>query len=417
MVWLLIGYLFLYIHRPFEVWPALGDIRIELLYMLATGAVWLAYPRKRLTLDPLTLAVAFLVFTVVLCSIVSPWSERCLLAIESWLKFMVFFLVLVTVVQTEEDLRRLVLAFLVVMAGYMLHSLLEFANGRYVHRMGINRLLGVDSTSDSNSFAMSVVLSLVFVPVIWRTAAAPLVRRFLAAYLALAALCVALTGSRGAFVALVVWTLTVVWFSAWRGRLMALLVPAAPLLFLALPPSLQNRFETIINPAAGPKNAQVSGQGRVDGFFIGVDLWQNNPVAGVGPGAWRKATGRLLESHNLYGQVAGELGTLGVAAMLAVVLGYGANIRAIRRACPAPIDGPPDFLRQLAGAIGVALFLLLLGGLVGHNLFRTHWMLYAGFLIVARRCAAERAAADAWSWYAEAPPDEDAPAAWGQLPA
>ena len=47
MVWLLIGYMFLFIHRPFEVWPALGDLRIELCYMLITGGVWLFTPGKR----------------------------------------------------------------------------------------------------------------------------------------------------------------------------------------------------------------------------------------------------------------------------------------------------------------------------------------------------------------------------------
>ena len=34
MRWLLIGYMFLFIDRPFEVWPWLGDLHIERLYML-----------------------------------------------------------------------------------------------------------------------------------------------------------------------------------------------------------------------------------------------------------------------------------------------------------------------------------------------------------------------------------------------
>ena len=47
MQWILIGYLFLFIHRPFEFWPALGDIHLERLYMagaLLAAAVW---PGKR----------------------------------------------------------------------------------------------------------------------------------------------------------------------------------------------------------------------------------------------------------------------------------------------------------------------------------------------------------------------------------
>jgi hypothetical protein len=40
MRWLLIGYMLLFIHRPFEVWPWLGDLHIERIYMLLTIAAW-----------------------------------------------------------------------------------------------------------------------------------------------------------------------------------------------------------------------------------------------------------------------------------------------------------------------------------------------------------------------------------------
>ena len=53
MLWLLIGYMFLFIYRPFEVWPALGIFRIELIYMLLTGLVWAATPGKRWIANPL----------------------------------------------------------------------------------------------------------------------------------------------------------------------------------------------------------------------------------------------------------------------------------------------------------------------------------------------------------------------------
>ena len=86
---------------------------------------------------------------------------------------------------------------------------------------------------------------------------------------------------------------------------------AAPLAFVALPESLQTRFETIINPEVGPKNAQESGEGRLLGLTTGFSLWAANPLNGIGPGAWRPATGSKIESHNLYGQLIGELGTLG----------------------------------------------------------------------------------------------------------
>ena len=43
MHWLLVGYMFLFIDRPFEVWPWLGDLHVERVYMLFTLAVWAVY--------------------------------------------------------------------------------------------------------------------------------------------------------------------------------------------------------------------------------------------------------------------------------------------------------------------------------------------------------------------------------------
>ena len=53
---------------------------------------------------------------------------------------------------------------------------------------------------------------------------------------------------------------------AWPYLLLAVL--AAPAVFLALPESLQTRFETIVNPEVGPKEAERSGEGRIQGPLV-----------------------------------------------------------------------------------------------------------------------------------------------------
>ena len=40
MPWLLIGYMYLFLHRPFEVWPEIGEYRVERIYMLITLVAW-----------------------------------------------------------------------------------------------------------------------------------------------------------------------------------------------------------------------------------------------------------------------------------------------------------------------------------------------------------------------------------------
>jgi hypothetical protein len=89
------------------------------------------------------------------------------------------------------------------------------------------------------------------------------------------------------------------------------------------------------------------------------------------------------------------------------------NLRAVKRIRAAlPPEQQDDLLFTLPRAIGVALFLLLLLGAVGHNLFRFTWLWFGGFLIIARHCAARRLAAyeaeAEWDEAeAEAEPDPD----------
>lgn len=62
----------------------------------------------------------------------------------------------------------MLLAFLAVMAIYMMHSLWEYHNGRHTFRMGIARLIGVDDTNgDPNSFGATIVYALPFVVAFW----------------------------------------------------------------------------------------------------------------------------------------------------------------------------------------------------------------------------------------------------------
>jgi hypothetical protein len=397
MIWLLIGYLYLFIHRPFEIWPAIGDLRIELIYMLVTGAAWLLWPGKRLTANPSHLAVAAFGGAVLLCGVVSPWWDTCYTLLDGYWRILVFYLLIVTVVQSDRELRLIIVAYLAVMSLYMLHSAYEFQCGRYISRMGISRMVGVGTSyCDPNAFASTCLLSMVFVPAVWKMFADNrFVRYALLCFLLLGSYCILRTGSRGAFVGLVIWIGLAVAASRHRWSLAAAMIVLMPVAWFLLPPSLQNRFETIIDPSVGPKNAQYSTQGRIEGLMVGFELWGKNPLTGIGPGAWRVATGRDLESHNLYGQMVGETGTLGLLGFLGILGAYVLNLRAIRRQYAAHPHWVRDLPFSLTGSIGFAVFLLLLEGNFGHNLFRYNWPWFAAFLAAARECVDRRAREEA----------------------
>ncbi len=393
MRWVLIGYMFLFIHRPFEIWPALGDLHIERIYMIGALLALLVSSGKKWMPNGQHFAYVAFAAAVLVCWLASRWADKGQDTVENYFKILVFYLLLVLTVHDEAGLRHLLLGFLAVMALYMLHSLREYIGGRHVFRMGICRLIGVDQAmGDPNTFGASIVYALPFVVPLWLCNPSRTLRWFLAGYVTLSFVCVGLTGSRSSFLGLVLCVAVTVLRSRWRWALLVLSVVAAPALWAALPPSLQNRFETIIHPEVGPANAIVSGEGRLVGLQTGLELFAASPVTGVGPGAWRPATGLALESHNLIGQLLGEMGGLGAITFGAILLCFWANLRGVRAAYRRHPEWQRDFSYHVASAVGLAVFLLLFEGNFGHNLFRYSWLWFGGFLIIARHCVRQRQA-------------------------
>jgi O-antigen ligase len=397
MHWLLVGYMYLFIHRPFEIWPWLGDLRVERVYMLVTLAFWLVAAPKRVLPNVQHFAYGMFAFAVVACWAMSPWADKTQPVVEDWLKILVFYVLLVTTVYDERGLKRMAVGFIAVMGLYISHSFREFIAGRHVYRMGIMRLIGVDETlGDPNSFGASIVFALPFVAALWKADVGGRRGKFLlAGYTGLSVLCVLLTGSRSSLLGMAAWAGLVMLGGKQKKRVFlwgCALAALAPAGFFLLPADLQTRFETIINPEAGPANAQESGQGRINGFYTGFDLLAANPLTGVGPGAWRPATRSPIESHNLYGQLLGETGTFGAIGFVAILFGFWSNLRrvkTIRRAFP---EWENDLVFQVASAAGTTVLLLLFMGNFGHNLFRFTWLWYGGFLIIARYCIEQRLA-------------------------
>ncbi len=394
MHWLLGFYMWLFVHRPFEYYTALGDLQLERVYMLLMLVVWMVAPGKRLVMNRLHGALAAFTVAVTVCWLASPWRDKCGDVVENQAKVMVFYVLFVTSVRDEAGLRKMLAAFLLANGLYMSHSILEYFNGRIEWRMGISRMVGVDQTyRDPNSFASTLLLALVLSLAFWPSLKTLTARLPLLAFSLHACACVLLTGSRTGFVGLAVVALFGVIVSRANKAVVLALGLAAVVGVLALPGSLQDRFLTLVDSSRGPINAQESASGRLAGLLGGLELFDRSPVFGVGPFAYPFATGKGFNPHNLYGQVLAETGLVGTAAFFALVWCFWRNWREVQRLYREHPDWDRDFPWQVCRATGMAVLLLLFLGMAGHNLYRYIWIWVAAFQAVGVHCVRERARA------------------------
>ncbi len=391
MIWLLGGYMWLFIHRPFEVWPWLGELHVERMYMIVTILCWALAVDKRWVSNRLNVAFVFFWIVLLAAWAASPYGANGTQTVENYFKVVVFYVLVMSTVRSERDLKLLVIMFLGAMSLYMAHSLSEYHNGRHEWRMGTVRMVGVDSTSgDPNSFAGTIVYSLPLVFPLWFQFQNSRLRWALVGYVVLASTCVLLTGSRMGFVGLCSLALVVALLSKHRLAIITLLAVAAPLAWIFLPKDRQDRYLTLYDPSYGPVNAQASAEGRIQGFYDGVEIWSRNPILGIGPAAFGAATGRGMQAHNLYGQVLGELGTLGATALVGMIIAFAANMLTARQLFRAVPEIAPVFPYQVCIATSVTIVLLLILGMVAHNLFRPIWLWLGAFEGLALHCMRQR---------------------------
>jgi O-antigen ligase len=384
MLWLLGGYMWLYIHRPFEVWPVLGTIRLERVYMILMLAYWACWPGRQWLANRLNPAYLCFFATIVASWLVSPYHDVGTKTVEDYFKVAVFFVLVMSSVRTERDLKRLIVMYVAVVGLYMLHSLWEYKNGRHTYRMGIARMVGVDSNyNDPNTFGATILYSLPMAWAMWREQMRGWQRGLLCGYFALSVVCIVLTGSRSGFAGLGLLAILIGMLSPYRFRILLAMALAAPVGWSLVPPHMQNRFLTLIDPSYGPKNAQQSAESRSEGWTDGVQFWRRHPMLGVGPFAFGEARGYGLQSHHLYGQTIGELGSLGAITFGMILLGFFRNGWEMRRLAKAQPELAGSFAHRVSQAVILSVLMLLFLGFAGHNLYRYSWMWFGAFQAIA----------------------------------
>src|SRR3954471_8695341 len=115
MIYLMLFYVYLSIHRPMEVWKPLGDLRPELVFFTLMTGAW-AVAGKRVRCPALLWAIAGMAAAFVGSWALSPWAEKAETVVKNYTLVVVFALILATAVRDERALYKVLTVFMVVMA-------------------------------------------------------------------------------------------------------------------------------------------------------------------------------------------------------------------------------------------------------------------------------------------------------------
>lgn len=391
MIWIIIGYMWLFLHRPFEIWTWMGTLRFERVYMIITLIAWLAISEKRAVENRINFAVIVFALAMTMSTVMSPYTNPIdSTHFQNWAKYLVFYVLVVTSVKSEKDLKLLMTGFLFCFFIYMLHSYREYLCGRFHYAMGTRRMIGVDSTlSDPNAFGSSIVILL---PMLFPflNLIKKLKKRwlylFVICYFLLSVRCIQLTGSRSAFVVMGGAIVLIALLSKHRFTVLPILVLSALIVWVTLPQNLKDRYMTLVDPTIN-ESANESAEGRINGFWDSMDNFSSSPIFGVGPGCHGIAAGTGFLSHILYGQIPSELGLIGIAAFLLLLFCYVMNhveILGHRKYLTDHGHGEDaTYCYLVSYAIVFSVFLLLIFGVGGHNGYRYNWIWYAAFQATA----------------------------------
>jgi len=199
------------------------------------------------------------------------------------------------------------------------------------------------------------------------------------AFLALLAFLVSLIASqsRGGFVGFVAIAGLLVYYFRNNKKMLAFAVPGIVAVFLL--------SATLIYTASRISSSTI--EGRLIGLAHGIEMVRiKYHFLGVGPGCFQKARsmyfGYTMDSHNLYGELIGELGIPGIIMWALLMWNIYKNLKLVREREKSEQNSKVDqYLFYLSTGFMISLLVRLFVGLGSHGLYFFYWYLMGAISI------------------------------------
>jgi putative inorganic carbon (HCO3(-)) transporter len=352
----LVLFMVVYCARPQDWIPGLANVPLaKITGMLVLLALLFSLGHIRQRLPREILYVALLTGQLFLAAALSPvWRGG---AIQTTLDFAKVLIIIIVMAVAVNTVRRLRLLILTQAASVAMISAVAVLKGRLL----VGRLEGMlgGNYSNPNDLALAIVISLplclalLFLAKngIWKTAWA------LAMLVMLYT--VFLTGSRGGFLSLMAAAAVSLWEFAIRGRRRYLLVLTAlvgVILWQSSSGMLGARLNGTFDEKDDAASAYGSAQQRQQLFWRSIEITEEHPLFGIGPGNFQIVSGSWHETHNSFAQLTSE-GGVPALILFVLILSCGfESVRATKR-----LRHEQKESRLLAGAFRASLAGFIVG--------------------------------------------------------
>lgn len=402
--WILIFYLFLELVRPADVYSFLASIRIQFVTMFFLFLFVLFSSGRKIISNNVNFFVFLFSLSLCLSSLFSlnsivAWNET-----FKYIKLVILYYIIIYCIKDSFYLKSFVLCLFLLVFLYVALSFREFLLGKHVYTMGVTRMMGWDGEISPNRLGLMCVvflpysflmlkkesyIELVFLN--WKTLPEWAVRLIAKISIILSVVCVILTNSRSSLVLVFFYSFILFYRSKKKILLILSIAVLIPFIVNALPDETRNRYMSILY-SAGIKEritqmskedewAETSAQGRIFGLIRGLELYSQYPLFGVGPGGFKYVSGNDLQAHNLLGQTASEVGTLGLFSFVGILFCTFRNLK--KKRCTNQYTASCSYENNLIIATKDAFLVLLIGSFFGHTLFYS-WWLFLGAVSVLR---------------------------------
>lgn len=381
----------------------LGAIRFEFLLAAGLGTLALVMPRQKpKTRCDLYIYIGLLLFAMI---IEIPFSYNVdyswTIFIDRVLKFSVMMLLIIAFVRSPTALKFFIAAFMLAWFKMGQEGLLGQITGSLVwENQGVMRLHGsTPSYQHPNSFSGFGLGMLPFIYYLF-----PVANRwqklFLLVMVVFACTIILFTGSRTGYVGFILFALYVLWRSPHKskflGATVALFLVAGPF----IPEQYVNRFESITgHEAEGHSKAR-----RLEIWEDALIIFAEHPF-GIGVSAFptvrEQRFGRVQDTHNLYLEVATNLGIQGLIIFTLLIVAIFRNILRLshdleaqlaalsKLVLPGPEPNPAltkhiaDIRLMLAMLYAASAYVVvrLTVGFFGMDLYEIYWWFAMGIVI------------------------------------